>query len=66
MAGRITAAHEAAKLAYEAAPAHDKPSAYSLARLHDLAESNIHRAPWYKGAGNIIARMERKKREVAK
>lgn len=57
MAGRPTAAHEAAKKQYEAAPRNAKPSATALARKHGLAESNIHRAAWYFGAGDIAGKV---------
>ena len=53
MAGRPTAAHEAAQKQYQKAPADAKPSARELAAKHGLSESTLHRADWYKGAGDI-------------
>ncbi len=45
MAGKISAAGQAAKEEFEAAKV--KPSARELAAKHGLHISVIHRAPWY-------------------
>lgn len=45
---RTSAAHDAAKRDFDRAPPDKKPSARALAAKHYLAESTIHRAPWFK------------------
>lgn len=57
MVGRPTAGHEAAKTEYQAAPDNDKPSARVLAAKHGLSESTLHRAEWYRGAGDITLKV---------
>lgn len=47
MAGRQTAAHDAAEKQFNKAPEGAKPSASDLSRKHGLSESTIHRAKWF-------------------
>jgi len=47
MSGKPSAASEAARKQFEKAPDDAKPSARELAQKHNLAESSIHRAPWF-------------------
>lgn len=47
MAGKPSAAHEAAKRQFDEAPADAKPTARQLARAHGLEETTIHRAKWF-------------------
>jgi hypothetical protein len=50
MAGRPSAAQDAARKQYEKAPIGEKPSARELAAKNGLSESSIHRASWYQKA----------------
>jgi hypothetical protein len=48
MAGKPSAANEAARKQYEKAPADKKPTALALAAKHGLAVSSIYRSAWFK------------------
>lgn len=48
MAGRPSAAQEAAKKQWDKAPADKKPNARELAAKHGMSESSIVRAAWWK------------------
>ena len=52
MAGRPSAAQEAAKRQYERAPDDKKPSARELAAKQGMSESSIHKASWWKQRTN--------------
>lgn len=56
MAGKPTAANDAAKKQYEKAPATEKPSARELSIKHKISESTLHKSAWYKGAGDITGK----------
>lgn len=50
MAGRPSAAQDAAKKEYEEAPPDAKPTARDLAAKHGLSEASIYRARWFREA----------------
>ncbi len=48
MAGRPSAAQQAAQRQWERAPVDSKPSARELAAKHGMSESSIQKAAWWK------------------
>lgn len=60
MAGKPTAANDAAKKQYQKAPATSKPSARALSIAHGISESTLHKSAWYLGAGDITSKDQAK------